>query len=160
MIRAATSADAGQIASVYNHYVTQTVISFEEEPLTASAMRDRINAIQRTHAWFVAEDQGVVQGFAYAAPWHARPAYRHTAETTVYIDNAHHGRGVGTSLYEVLLDDLRKRGVHAALGVIALPNPGSVALHERFGFEQVGMLKAVGRKFDRWVDVGFWQLML
>lgn len=99
-------------------------------------------------------------GYAYAAPWHERSAYRYSVETTVYVDPGQLRRGVGSRLYQSLLDELRRRDLRSALAVIALPNAASVALHERLGFARVGHLEAVGYKFERWVDVGFWQLLL
>jgi L-amino acid N-acyltransferase YncA len=160
LIRAAVSDDAAQIAALYNHFVDTTAISFECEPLTPGQMAERLEKIQRRNTCFVDDEGGSIRGFAYAGPWHERAAYSATVETTVYVSAEHLGRGIGSALYRVLLDDLRGRDVHTAIGVIALPNPRSVALHERFGFVKVGELSAVGRKFDRWIDVGFWQLML
>jgi L-amino acid N-acyltransferase YncA len=160
MIREVSLDDAAEIAAVYNHYVRNTHATFEEEDVTTAAMAERIGRVMSAYPWFVAEEEGVLTGYSYAGPFHARAAYRLTAETTVYLRPGCEGRGTGAALYEALLATLRRRDLHAAIGIIALPNPASVALHERFGFGQVGRLVEVGRKFDRWIDVGIWQLQL
>jgi phosphinothricin acetyltransferase len=89
-----------------------------------------------------------------------RAAYRYSAETSVYVAQGQGGRGIGSALYKALLEELRTRGIHMAIGGIAQPNPASVALHESLGFEKVAHFKQVGRKFDRWIDVGYWELRL
>jgi L-amino acid N-acyltransferase YncA len=108
--------------------------------------------------WFVAEMPGEeVIGYSYATPWRPRSAYRFSVETSVYLDVAHAGRGVGTLLYTGLLSALRDKRVHAMMGGISLPNQASVALHEKFGFRKVAHFPEVGFKFGKWVDVGYWQ---
>jgi phosphinothricin acetyltransferase len=107
-----------------------------------------------------AADAAGVRGYAYASRWKSRSAYRHTAEVTVYLEPAATRRGIGKRLYGALFDELRLGGCHVALGGIALPNDASVALHERVGMRKVGQLLAVGYKFGRWIDIGYWQLML
>jgi L-amino acid N-acyltransferase YncA len=160
LIRAVTSTDAAAIASIYNHYVEQTVITFEETPVSAAVIAQRIEAVTAGYPWFVDERDGVVVGYSYATRWHERCSYRLSVETTVYVDARRHRRGAGTALYAALLDALRSRGYHAAVGGIALPNPASVALHEKLGFRKVAHFVEIGRKFDRWIDVGYWQLIL
>lgn len=108
----------------------------------------------------VAEDRGVVVGYAYASKWKARSAYRFAVESTVYLDPHYTGKGVGTKLYQELLKILRTKSLHVVIGGIAQPNPASVALHERLGFEKVAHFKEVGFKLGRRVDVGYWQLAL
>ena len=160
LIRRATTADAQAVCRIYNPYVLSTAISFEEAPVTVAAMEERIAEISRAHAWFVAEHEGEVVGYAYAAAWRPRAAYRHAVETTVYIAPGSTGRGLGRSLYQTLLTELADRRYHCAIGGIALPNAASVALHERMGFVKVAQFREVGRKLDRWVDVGYWQRLL
>lgn len=161
MIRAATVADADAIRRIYNHYVANTVITFEEERVSLAEMARRIEAVRaKSLPWLVDELEGAVVGYTYAAPWVARSAYRFTLETTVYLEPAATGEGRGTRLYGELLELLPATGAHSVLGVIALPNPGSVALHEKFGFVEVGHFSEVGLKFDRWIDVGMWQTRL
>ena len=160
-IRAATVVDADAVAVIYDHYVTHTIVTFEEEPVPASEMALRIqNIAAASLPWLVAERQGTVVGYAYARPWRERRAYRFSAEITVYVVASSIGRGVGSRLYEELLPLVQARGIHAVVGVIALPNDASVALHEKFGLSKVAHLKEVGFKFGRWIDVGYWERIL
>jgi L-amino acid N-acyltransferase YncA len=152
--------DAEAIAAIYAPFVTDTAVSFEDEPPTADQMARRIEQLTRTHPWLVAEDGGEILGYAYACPHRERAAYRWATEVTVYVDPRHHRRGAGRTLYEALLAALAEWGYRTALAVIALPNDASVGLHEACGFKPVGVLKRIGFKFDRWWDVGWWQLDL
>ncbi len=161
MIRSATARDADAIAGIYNHYVVNTPVTFETEPVGVVEMAQRIEEILAASLpWLVIEENGTVVGYAYAGKWKGRCAYRHSVETTVYLDAESTGRGHGGALYEALLGQLRALGLHVAIGGIALPNPASVALHEKFGFEPVARFREVGFKFGQWVDVGYWQRML
>ncbi len=157
MIRSATPGDAVAIASIYNHYIEESVVTFEVDQVSAAEMRSRIETGCATHPWLVAVDADSVLGYAYATQWKSRAAYRNTVETSVYVAREHHGNGVGERLYRELIERVAKQGFHAALGGIALPNPASVALHEKLGFRKVGELEQVGWKHDRWVNVGYWQ---
>ena len=159
-IRACTSADAAAICAIYNPYVRETVITFEETPVPTAEMAQRIGDVTARLPWLVAEEQGAILGYAYATPWKARSAYRFSVETTVYVAPGHMRRGLGAALYRQLIDELRVRGVHAAVGGIALPNAASIALHEKLGFTKIGQFVEIGRKLDRWVDVGYWELIL
>jgi L-amino acid N-acyltransferase YncA len=158
-LRDATPADAGAIAAIYNHYVRETVVSMEYEPVTGEAMASRIAGVQDAGLpWLVMCEGDALVGYAYATPWRARIGYRHAVESSVYLAPDACGRGIGSLLYTPLLERLRAAGHHTVIGGIALPNPGSVALHEKFGFVQVAQFHEVGCKFDQWVDVGYWQL--
>jgi len=110
--------------------------------------------------WYVWERGGEVAGYAYATPWRVRSAYRFSVETTVYVAPGHARHGIGLQLYTSLIESLRGKGIQVALGGIAQPNPASVALHERLGFEKVAHFKRVGHKFGQWIDVGYWELQL
>jgi phosphinothricin acetyltransferase len=160
MIRSANPADAEAIAGIYNHYILHTAISFEQEPVSGPDMWGRIADVQQKFPWLVYEEDGAIAGYAYATPWKNRGAYQQSAETTIYVDKAKLGKGIGARLYEPLLQALRDRDLHVVMAGIALPNDGSVAIHERFGFVKVGHYREIGKKFGRWVDVGYWQLML
>ncbi|PXX41459.1 arsinothricin resistance N-acetyltransferase ArsN1 family B [Undibacterium pigrum] len=160
MIRTATPADAAAIASIYNHYVARTTISFEENPVSEQEMKQRIENVSASLPWYVEEQDGEILGYAYATPWRVRSAYRFSVESTVYVAASHAGKGIGKRLYQTLIADLRQRGIHVVLGGIAQPNVASVALHESLGFEKVAHFKDVGRKFEQWVDVGYWELRL
>ncbi|MEQ9813537.1 MAG: arsinothricin resistance N-acetyltransferase ArsN1 [Azospirillaceae bacterium] len=159
VIRPATIDDAAAIQAIYAPVVEETVISFEEEPPSVSEMARRIAATLRDHPFLVANLDGVIAGYAYAGPYRSRPAYRWSVDVTVYVDPARHRRGIGRALYGALLTELARRGTHAAFAGIALPNPGSVALHEATGFVHAGTHREAGRKFGRWVDVGWWQYL-
>ena len=160
-IRPADGADADALGAIYNHYVTQTVATFEEQALSAAEVVARIQAVQAMALpWLIAEQDGTVLGYAYATRWKQRASYRLSTETTVYLQPGCSGRGIGSALYEQLLRALRARGIHTAVGGIALPNEASVALHEKFGFEKVAQFREIGFKLGRWVDVGYWQKIL
>jgi phosphinothricin acetyltransferase len=160
MIRAATAADAAANAAIYNYYIENTAVTFEEDPLVVADMAQRIATITADYPWLVFERAARVLGYAYASRFHARSAYRFTVETTVYVAHDAHRGGIGSALYGVLLDRLRAQKLHSALGVIALPNEASVRLHEKLGFRKVGETEEVGWKFGRWINVGYWQLAL
>jgi phosphinothricin acetyltransferase len=160
MIRDARPDDTGEICDIYNHYALNTIITFEEEAVSAEAMRLRIEEITRTYPWLVICTEERIMGYAYAYPWKTRAAYRHTVESGIYLHPNAVGRGTGTQLYAALLERLKVQGIRAVIGGIALPNPASVALHEKLGFEKIGHFKAVGFKFGKWIDVGYWQILL
>ncbi len=161
LIRAARGDDAAAIAAIYNSYVLDDIATFEEQTVAAQEMAGRIADVQRrTLPWLVATDADVVLGYAYAGPWKMRSAYRHTVETSVYVDRAAKGRGVGAELYGALIAELRAHDIHAVIGGVSLPNEASVRLHERLGFSKIGQFAQVGFKFGRWIDVGYWQLLL
>jgi len=161
MIRDATSSDAAALAAIYNHYILHSVITFEEAALGVDEMAKRVDKVQSAgHAWLVAEENARIVGYAYAAKWHERAAYRHTVEVSVYLAEDARSRGWGTRLYEALFATLRERSVHVAIGGIALPNAASVAIHEKFGMQKVAHFHQVGYKFGQWIDVGYWQVLL
>jgi L-amino acid N-acyltransferase YncA len=161
IVRPATAADAEAVAGIYNHYVAHTIVTFEEEAVAAAEMARRMEDVRADALpWLVAERDGAIVGYAYATKWRGRRAYRFSAEVTVYLAPDEGGRGTGSRLYERLLDELRTRRVHAVMGGIALPNDASIALHEKFGFRKVAHFEQTGFKFDRWIDVGYWELIL
>jgi len=160
-IRPAQSSDTADFARIYNHYILNTIISFEEEPVTASEITDRLAAVSTVELpWLVVESGGQVCGFAYASPWKKRLGYRYSVESSIYLAPNRLGLGLGTLLYSTLLGDLRQRPLHLVIGGVALPNAASVRLHEKLGFHKVAHFSQVGFKFDRWIDVGYWQLTL
>jgi phosphinothricin acetyltransferase len=156
-IRSALAVDAERICEIYNHYVTNTIVTFEEQPVTADEMRARIAAVVPKLPWLVLERDGELAGYAYASTWKARIGYRFTTESSIYLAPECLGQGLGSPLYGALLEALRASGVHCVIGGAALPNPASVALHESLGFEQVAHFRQVGRKFGRWIAVAYWQ---
>jgi L-amino acid N-acyltransferase YncA len=152
--------DAAACAAIYAPSVASEPISFELTPPDAAEFAHRIEKYSSTHQFLVAEEGGEVVGYAYACRWRERPAYDWAVEVSVYVDAAHKGEGIGRALYAELLDRLRVQGFHVALAGITLPNPASIALHERMGFESVGALREIGWKLGGWHDVGYWQLLL
>jgi L-amino acid N-acyltransferase YncA len=160
MLRICTPPDAAQICEIYNHYVRETVVTFEESPVPEADMAQRISDVTARLPWLVWEADGAIIGYAYAAPWKARAAYRHSVESSVYLAPQATGRGLGSQLYAALIAELRQRGLHCVIGGAALPNPASVSLHEKLGFRKVAQFPQVGFKFGRWVDVAYWQLIL
>ena len=138
--------------------------SFETDAPDAGAMRLRMTASEEQYPWIVAttrpEGGGSVVAYAYATKFRERPAYRYVVETSVYVADAAQGQGIGRMLYQALVDTLRAQGFTQAIGAIALPNKASVALHESLGFRPAGVVREVGFKLGRWVDVGYWQRQL
>jgi L-amino acid N-acyltransferase YncA len=160
-IRPVTLGDAASVARIYNHYVADTIVTFEEEAVSAEEIVNRIFEVQSASLpWLVAERGQDILGYAYASTWKRRIGYRFAVEVTVYLDPACVSQGIGSRLFAQLLPELKALGVHTAIGGIALPNDASVRVHEKFGFEKVAHFRENGLKFDRWIDVGYWQLML
>lgn len=161
VVREAGAADAAAVTAIYNHYIEHTVVTFEETVLPEAALAARIAETRAAGLpWLVAVAGDEVLGYAYAGPWKGRCAFRYTVEVTVYLAPGHTGHGIGKRLYGALFAELTTRGYHCAIGGIALPNAASVALHEHFGMDKVAHFREVGYKFQRWIDVGYWQGML
>lgn len=158
MIRPVRALDAPAITAIYNHYILNTVVTFELDPLNDSDIHSRIEQVlTKQLPWFVIEQQGEVVGFAYANTWKERVAYQNTAEITVYIAPQALGKGLGRLLYAALFEALAKTHIHSVIGVVTLPNVASEKLHEQFSMEKAAHFKEVGYKFDKWLDVGYWQ---
>ncbi len=157
MIRTATLDDADAIAAIYAPIVKTTTISFEEDPPSVVEIASRIETLLQTMPYLVAQRGGDVIGYAYASPHRQRSAYRFAVDVTVYVDETMRRSGAGKSLYEHLLADLRERKFHRAYAGIALPNDGSIGLHEALGFNHIGTYHEVGFKFGKWHDVGWWE---
>ena len=158
LIRPALPEDAPALAAIYDAEVVGSYATFETVPQGGERFLDLLAGPAEL---LVGEVDGAVIGYASAGTFRPRPAYAATRETSVYVESAHRGRGYSRRLYAALFDRLRERGdTHTVVGVIALPNPASVALHESVGFRHVGTLADAGRKFDRFIDVGFYQLVL
>ena len=153
--------DAAALVAIYNHFVQHTVVTFEEVPVRGDEFAQRMEAVvSASLPYLVAERDGAIAGYAYASRWKERSGYRFAVESTVYLAPDCAGQGIGTGLYDALFGRLSAWGAHAVLGGIALPNDASVALHEKFGMRKVAHFDAVGYKFGRWVDVGYWQRLL
>ena len=157
VVRTATTDDLPAIADIYNEAVLHSVSTFDLEPQPAELFADRVASTRPGDHVLVTEEGGRVVGMAYAAAYRPRPAYAGTRETSIYLAPGARGRGLGRVLYEELLARVDADGIHVVLAVIAEPNGASEALHVALGFERVGTLREVGRKFDRWVDTTWWQ---
>lgn len=149
--------DAAAIAAIYAPFVEETAVSFEEQAPDGTAMAERIRTTTREYPWLVADIDGAVAGYAYASRHRARPGYRWAADVAVYVAEAHRRQGVGGALYGALLPLLTRQGLRSVCAGITLPNPPSVALHERCGFRPVGVYHRIGWKAGAWRDVGWWQ---
>ncbi len=151
---------AQPIADIYNHYIANTCVTFELDPVTPADMAKRIEDVQSISLpWLVALEGDEVVGYAYATQWRARKAYQSSVESTIYLADGHRGRGLGTALYGALIEKLRWLELHAVIGGVAQPNDASARLHEVLGFKKVAHFEQVGYKLGRWVDVAYWQLL-
>lgn len=159
--RLATTADAAQIAAIYRPFCGDSHVSFETKPPDAAEMAARIEKITRQFPWLVAETEStVISGYVYASPHRERAAYRWSTDVAVYIHPDFRGKGVGRTLYTALFSLLRRQNYFKAYAGIALPNPGSVALHRSMGFTPVGVFERTGFKAGAWHDVAWWQFAL
>jgi phosphinothricin acetyltransferase len=161
-IRMATVHDLEQIVVIYNHYIVHTPITFDLAPMTVEDRRGWFEQFSATgrHRLFVAVERDTVVGYAGSHQFRTKAAYDTTAETTVYCAPNAVGKGIGTRLYTTLFEAIAGEDIHALLAGITLPNEASVTLHERFGFTLAGVTHAVGRKFDRYWDVGWYERIL
>jgi phosphinothricin acetyltransferase len=159
-VRLATRDDSHAVAEIYAPVVQHTPISFELVPPTADEMAQRMSVVLKGHPWLIAEDAGRVSGFAYASAYAERAAYKWSATTTIYVRDGVRGKGVGRSLYRVLLRMLSAQNFRRAFAGITIPNAGSIGLHEAMGFRHVGTFPEAGFKLGRWHDVGWWSLPL
>lgn len=162
-VRPATTRDIPHMREIYNHYVANSMVTFDEEPQTLAQMRKKFSVVADLgYPWLVAESPGgQVLGYAYVTPWKAKAAYRFTVENSIYLGPASTGRGVGTALMEELLRRAREAGVREVVAVIADRGAeASIRLHERFGFTEIGRMGRVGFKFDRWIGTVLMQKSL
>ncbi|CAB9494200.1 arsinothricin resistance N-acetyltransferase ArsN1 family B [Alteromonas macleodii] len=161
LIRQVQPEDYESIEKIYNHYVSNTSVTFEETTVSSTDIQNRVEKSRSSNLpWLVMEISGSIVGYAYATKWKERAAYRFSVESSVYVSEKHHGKGYGTLLYTELLKNLNLLDVNSVIGGITLPNLASVALHEKLGMKKVAHFSNVGFKFDKWLDVGYWQLKL
>lgn len=158
VVRPFAARDVAPSNVLTNHFIVNTTVHFAYEPATDADFEAMWTRAAVDYPWLVAEVGGEFAGYAKATRWRDRAAYARTAETTVYVTPAQHGRGVGRAVYSALLAELRRQGFRTAIGGITLPNAASVRLHESLGFKFVGTFRGVGCKFGQWHDVGFWQI--
>jgi phosphinothricin acetyltransferase len=160
MIRKAKLKDAVEIAKIYNYYVRNSVVTFEEAPIEPEEMKERIQAVVSKFPWLVYVKEGKIIGYAYAIEWKSRSAYKLTVETAIYLKQGVTEKGTGSLLYKELIRQLIEMNIHAIIGGVSLPNKVSVGLHEKLGFKKVAHFKEVGYKFNKWIDVGYWELII
>lgn len=156
-IRDAREGDSQQICQIYNYYVETSGATFEEQLVSQGVMAERIVSIQKQLPWLVFEEAGEILGYAYVSPWKERSAYRFAVESSIYVAQQAAGKGIGNSLYQALLARLVDYPIATVIAGITLPNPASIVLHERLGFNQVAEFERVGFKFGNWMNVGYWQ---
>lgn len=160
MVREVTLDDSNQLCEIYNYYILNTIATFEINPIDNAEMQNRIKNIKSKFPFIVYEEKGKILGYAYSTDWKTRSAYKFTVESSIYLKNSEIGKGLGFILYSELINLLKKIDIHSVIGGIALPNLVSIALHEKFGFEKIAHFKEVGFKFNKWVDVAYWELII
>lgn len=160
IIRLAQNADIPSMLEIYSPYVLNTAISFETTPPSFLEFQKRVLEILEQYPWIVCEDNKQLVGYAYAGPYKSRCAYGWSVESTVYVHQGFHNKGIGKALYLQLLDLLKSQGAVNVIAGIALPNLASVGLHEALGFEKVAHFRDIGFKLGQWWDVGYWQMQL
>lgn len=159
-VRSATLDDLQALTDIYNHYVINTAITFDLRPFTAEERRPWFDEHHTSgpHRLLVATDgDGICAAYASTSRWRPKAAYDTTVEASVYCHPATVGRGCGTALYTALFESLEREDVERIVAGVSLPNPASVSFHERFGFRSVGVFHAVGRKFDKYWDVAWFE---
>ena len=159
-IRDATAGDLSAINEIYNYYVASSTCTFQEDPDTLEDRRRWFAAHDKEHPVIVAQEGPEIAGWASLSSFHARCAYRHTVENSVYVRNDMHGKGIGKTLLWEIIRRGRQAGHHTLIAAICADQPVSIALHEKSGFVQAARLREVGFKFGRWLDVVYMQLML
>lgn len=160
VIRQAIRADAEAIATIYNHYIASSTATFDEVPKSAEDRAAWLEAADGTHPVIVAEESGSVVGFASVTPYRERPAWRFTGEVGAYVAPGATGCGIGPALLEDLVKRARTAGLHVLVSQVVAGNEASLKMGERAGFERVGVMREVGRKFDHWLDVVILQMVL
>lgn len=162
-IREATEADLPHIREIYNHYVANSTVTFDEEPQTLAELRAKFrHTAKLDYPWIVAvSPSGQILGYATVAPWKQKAAYRYTVENSIYLSAGATGKGLGTALMAELLERAKKAGIKEVVAVIADRGAeASIAMHERFGFREVGRMGRVGFKFGRWLGTVLMQKSL
>ncbi|NYJ03007.1 phosphinothricin acetyltransferase [Nocardioides thalensis] len=159
-VRPATEADLDAVAAIYAREVREGYATFDTEVPPRTRWSAKLASTHPGDHFLVAVDGERVVGFAYSGPYRERGAYTHTRESTIYLDPSAAGRGLGRTLYGELVARVTASGARTLLAAIALPNDASEGLHRAYGFERLGVMREVGRKLDRWIDVAWWQLLI
>lgn len=159
-IRPAEEKHASQLRDIYNHYVRNTVVTFDLEEKDEQYFIEEIARLSKNFPYQVAVQGDIVLGYANAKAWKKREAYKNTVESSIYMSPDYTSKGIGYHLYLNLIDQLRNSGIHSIIAGISLPNVTSVRLHEKVGFHKVAHFREVGHKFEKWIDVGYWELIM
>ncbi|MFN8577452.1 MAG: N-acetyltransferase family protein [Candidatus Sericytochromatia bacterium] len=160
MIKNVKIEDIEQICNIYNYYIENTFVTFEEEIINYQEMKNRIDNITKNYPFLVYKKNDEVIGYAYGNIWKQRASYKHTVESTIYLSHKNIKKGIGSMLYSQLIEELKKQNIHNVIGGIALPNEASVRLHEKLGFKKCAHFTQIGNKFNQWIDVGYWEKIL
>jgi L-amino acid N-acyltransferase YncA len=160
MIRQFKPSDLNPMREIYNHYVENTLLTFDEVALTETEFSDKLSPVLSKFPCMVYEKEGKVMGFAYATEWKKNPAYRFTVSSSIYLDPEAMDKGTGTALYRKLIEELKEMKMHSIVAGILMPNEKSTRMHERLGFSKVAHLSQIGYKFNKWIDVSYWQMIL
>lgn len=159
-IRLARNDDLNAIVAIYNEAISETATTFDTETKTVESQREWFNKHQGKHPIYVCENESEVVGWASLSSWSDRCAYSDTAENSVYVFKKHHGKGFGKALMKILVDSAREHKIHTVVARISDGNEASIALHKQFGFKEIGVMKEVGKKFGRLINVNLMQLMV
>jgi phosphinothricin acetyltransferase len=160
IIRPAEIKDIESITEIYNEAIATTTATFDTEPKSLDEQRKWLESHDAKHPVIVAELKGAVAGWASLSPWSDRPAYSGTAENSVYVKSEHRGKGIGKKLLQHLLKEAEHSGIHSIIARIAEGNERSIKLHKDQGFEHIGVMKEVGVKFGRLLDVYLMQKII
>lgn len=159
-VRPIAENDIVRCAEIYNYYIENTTITFEEQPLSVEVFAARVRRIEASYPYLVAEEDGIVVGYAYLDAYNERSAYRYTADLSIYLAHDRLSRGVGGKLLDKIERDGAARGLRNIISIVTEENARSIAFHEKHGFTEVGRMRKVGLKFERWLDVVFYQKVL
>ncbi|WP_372776726.1 N-acetyltransferase family protein [Mangrovibacterium sp.] len=159
-IRMATPEDAKSLLAIYEPFITNTVVTFEEIVPSVSEFGDRISTILKESPFLLCQIDDEIAGYAYASQYRSRESYRWNREVTVYIKESFQSRNIGTALYTALINIVKHQNYTNLLAIVTLPNDGSVRLHERMGFKACAVFNQVGFKMNQWHQVGWWELPL
>jgi len=160
VIRAFKNSDIVAMKDIYNHYIQNSVATFDIDFYSQEAMEAKMIPILENFPAYVYEVEGEILGFCYASSFRNKPAYLHTAEVTIYLKEGVSCKGIGTKLYSSLIAELKIRGFRTLTSLITYPNEASVKLHEKFGFKQKCIMEKIGYKCDRWLDVIYMECQL
>lgn len=160
VIRPVTIADAPAIADIYSYYIRHTTATFDTAEIAPPAMQEKIVAAVTDYPYLVLEENGELIGYSCVSAWKPRAAFLRSGEVSIYLHQEHTGKGHGRRLLGALLDRAPDYGLHSLISGIALPNPGSEALHLSLGFTHTGLMREMGFKFDRYIDIAYYQYIV